>query len=277
MLVKLLVSLIAVSLLLAVIIQGYRSILTSLDRRVVDPVRINGNPRFDVKDNSQKKDISMTLLRHNLLPGDLVQHSPVTTINNDLCGVGQCNITYQGRVCDDQSNVPSEMIRVSWLAYSNESGVVRHIDNIVNDQENSGNFNRHFGSCILPCSECPLSNIVDVSMVRKIINKNDIFVDSNNLNFSEEQIGNINTLCSRDEVQPLYQDNCLTIMKTRLNNYCNKFTRNNRDRTRCINDTLGPPSRGYNIVTNNIYDCLMDENTTSIQDAIGCTSQSTTE
>ena len=181
MLVKLIITLIAVSILLAVVIQGYRSIVTSLDTRVVDPVRLNGNPQLNIKENTVSNDLSsLTLLRHDLSPGDLVQHIPITTINDELCGIGQCLVTYQGRVCEDQSNVQSEMVRVSWIAYENENGNTKHIDNIVNDQVNSVNFNRHFGSCILPCSECPISNIVDVSMISKITDKNEILSEAGN-------------------------------------------------------------------------------------------------
>ena len=153
-----------------------------------------------------------------------------------------------------------------WQAsYYNEKGDVKHIKDIVQDQNQNVNFKRHFGSCILPCSECPISNIVDVSLVRKITKMNK--------NFERVKVG-IKKLCKREQVVTLHpnENDCINEMQSRVQKLCNhvvnNFSATYNTTDECQNDTINGPSGGAGVALDNVYNCQLGSQ--SIQELGSC-------
>ena len=137
-----------------------------LSRKRVDPVKLEGNNNLTLKDNVNMKSVgSQTLIRNNLNVGDYVEHVELTVTNNsNICGSinrsdsngtyqvsDVCNVKYIGIICENQSDIQDNMVRVSWIGY------------IKNNQ-----YTRNLGDCNKTCPGCNVSNVVDVSFLTKI-------------------------------------------------------------------------------------------------------------
>jgi|SaaInlV_165m_DNA_3_1040750.scaffolds.fasta_scaffold34488_1 hypothetical protein len=145
---------------------GFEKSLVFLSLKRVDPVKINGNSNLTLRNDTNTKSVgSQTLIRNNLKVGDYVEHSLVTVTNNsEICGNKTrneingintipkiCEVKYIGLVCEDQYDVPSNKVRVSWIGYIKGSQFVQNV-----------------GSCDKTCRNCTVSNVVDVNFLTKI-------------------------------------------------------------------------------------------------------------